>query len=775
MRKVSGKIHSDNLHGESEWSMSPNLKCTLKNSKTQGEVRSVRRKRNVKAPCYVSDDSASDNEQVISKRFISPKLKKSKTQGKLFSFTEKRKRITNSDNDSDYVICSDDSENGSVSDFDSHPCATSTPKTILKYQKGSKNIKGKNKSSKVIVQPVDKGTSAASQTFTLTTPSSGSQSGDSSPIIGEVAAGTGGTNGSGPSTSILAIDATGTTNSGSQAVQISIDESCATSIPKTVLKYKKGSTNTKGKNKSSKVIIKAVDKGISAASQAFTLTTPSSGSQPGDSSPITDEVAAGTSGTNSSAPSTSIVAADTSGTTNSGSQAVEISIDESLTPVQQKKGRIRTRNPQQWFCNMRKTKRNQGLAYQTMVKATKVIKTVEKRKVGPPCTCQGQCFNKVGDIGITTIFNEHWALGNYNLQTANLQSKIIRNLPKRQRKMPAESRKIWSYTYSVTYMNIKFIICHNAFISIHGITPGRVRLARDKVNVGGSAQLDRRGLNPNPRKISDEALKCVHEHIQLLPVCTSHYSRTKNPNRQYLEAHNKISKLHKLYKTWMLTHHKDVLIVTQKYYNNIFSLHYNIGFKPTEKDTCDTCTQIRKCISDGKDAGKADIVTLYESKMEEHLEKVDNASSALKNAKNPDSDWVFVCMDLQQTLPCPRLSVGSAYYKRKIWLYNFCVHDISDGETGESYMYVWEENVAARGSVEIASCLIKWLGDYVLNKPQHPRNLRIFADNCGGQNKNILMTLTIFLKSICSTLIELSCATLWLATHTWRVTVHLVL
>ena len=97
-------------------------------------------------------------------------------------------------------------------------------------------------------------------------------------------------------------------------------------------------------------------------------------------------------------------------------------------------------------------------------------------------------------------------------------------------------------------------------------------------------------------------------------------------------------------------------------------------------------------------------------------------------------------MDLQQTQLCPKLAVGSAYYKRKLSLHNFCVHDLP---FQESYMYVWEENTASRGSVEIFSCLRKWLEDNVFTTPNYPRNLRIFADNCGGQNKNINLTLAL--------------------------------
>ena len=91
-------------------------------------------------------------------------------------------------------------------------------------------------------------------------------------------------------------------------------------------------------------------------------------------------------------------------------------------------------------------------------------------------------------------------------------------------------------------------------------------------------------------------------------------------------------------------------------------------------------------------------------------------------------------MDLKQTMQCPKTAQGTAYYKRKVNVYNFCIYDI---QTKESYMFVWEEYTARRGSVEIYSCLYKWIQKYVLNRgSQYPKNLKIFADNCGGQNKN---------------------------------------
>ena len=61
-------------------------------------------------------------------------------------------------------------------------------------------------------------------------------------------------------------------------------------------------------------------------------------------------------------------------------------------------------------------------------------------------------------------------------------------------------------------------------------------------------------------------------------------------------------------------------------------------------------------------------------------------------------------------------------------------------------MYTWEENTAKRGSVEIYSCMFKWLEDYLFSRPdQYPKKLKIFADNCGGQNKNNNLCLTLLM------------------------------
>ncbi|KAK8395785.1 hypothetical protein O3P69_005707 [Scylla paramamosain] len=39
-----------------------------------------------------------------------------------------------------------------------------------------------------------------------------------------------------------------------------------------------------------------------------------------------------------------------------------------------------------------------------------------------------------------------------------------------------------------------------------------------------------------------------------------------------------------------------------------------------------------------------------------------------------DDNVQVVAMDPQQTLLCPQLCAGVAFYKRKLWLYNLCIY-----------------------------------------------------------------------------------------------------
>lgn len=93
-----------------------------------------------------------------------------------------------------------------------------------------------------------------------------------------------------------------------------------------------------------------------------------------------------------------------------------------------------------------------------------------------------------------------------------------------------------------------------------------------------------------------------------------------------------------------------------------------------------------------------------------------------------DNSLVAIAIGLQQTLPTPRIATGVQYYARKLWTYNFGIHNL---KTGEALFCVWNEAQAKSGLSEVASCLLHYIEEYMDNSIW---KLVIFSDNYAGQN-----------------------------------------
>lgn len=189
----------------------------------------------------------------------------------------------------------------------------------------------------------------------------------------------------------------------------------------------------------------------------------------------------------------------------------------------------------------------------------------------------------------------------------------------------------------------------------------------------------------------------------------------------------------KLYKDYYLEwcREKNIQPVTEDRYRRTFCGEYNIGFKLPKSDTCKTCDMIKVQLENPN--ATEDDTRENKLKLELHQRRAEVMQTSLKNEienAKLTGDICVITFDLQQALPVPNLTVGPAFYLRKSWVYNLGVHDCL---TGQGFMYMWPENVAKRGSDEIASIMYKHFKE---NRPKPRQKLVVYTDNCGGQNKN---------------------------------------
>ena len=217
-----------------------------------------------------------------------------------------------------------------------------------------------------------------------------------------------------------------------------------------------------------------------------------------------------------------------------------------------------------------------------------------------------------------------------------------------------------------------------------------MRTVLDKQNITGGTDLDQRGLHAKGNKVSEERRQSVIDHIASVPMLSSHYSRAKSPYRKYLPHGINVTGMYNLYIDWL------------------------------------------------KDMNE---INILKEEKRVHLSLKKDVKNIMNNCKNiKDHSIGVLCFDLQQTLPAPKIATGLAYYKRKLWVYVFCIHNI---KTGYSVMYTWNETVGKRGSAEVASCLLHYFEHFL---DDNVKTLKMFSDNCSGQNKNINVVLACLQK-----------------------------
>ena len=368
-----------------------------------------------------------------------------------------------------------------------------------------------------------------------------------------------------------------------------------------------------------------------------------------------------------------------------------------------------------------------GLAH-----ATYSGKEVIAREQLPSVDFRCKCYCAFTEEEKTAIFENLCALENHIVQNTYLRGCVtnadVNKIRRRPRADTPSAKQRASFVYSVTVGSKTVTVCQAAFVGLHGIKATRLKA---KVLVFAKDIQDGRGKHTKHSKVAEDIKDRIRQHIRLFPARESHYSRSKNAHRRYLDASLTVAAMHKdfLKENADLEDHAKYWL-----YYEIFNTEFNISFGYPRSDICDTCERQQVELRMAEIANNAAEVRKIKTANELHLRKADaflvQLQETTENARCREvKDTVVLAMDYQKNLPLPLTGIGQEYYKRQLWIHNFCIHECVNEK---ATMFLYAEHYAGKGPNDVLSCL----SFYVKSLPAEVTKIELFADYCFSQNKN---------------------------------------
>ena len=229
-------------------------------------------------------------------------------------------------------------------------------------------------------------------------------------------------------------------------------------------------------------------------------------------------------------------------------------------------------------------------------------------------------------------------------------------------------------------------MCKASFFGLHGIKESRLKC---KVLKCEKDITDGRRHHQNHSAVGEDVKEAVRSHLCDFPSRESHYSCSKNQYKKYLDSSLTLAKMHRLF----LLQHRDLTSLCKySMYLDIFNDKLNIAFGYSRSDICDLCERHQVAIK----AAAANSNLAENRKLEvEHqlyIRKADvftvqiNEVTVTAQALLPDGNTAVLAMDYQKNLPLPLTGVSQEYYKRQLWIHNFCIHD---NVTNDATMFLY--------------------------------------------------------------------------------------
>lgn len=243
----------------------------------------------------------------------------------------------------------------------------------------------------------------------------------------------------------------------------------------------------------------------------------------------------------------------------------------------------------------------------------------------------------------------------------------------------------------------KVPVCLAAFCGILKIKQGCVKGVSNRYAATGETAFEKRGGDRKHHAFRSKR-EAVQNFIKKFRPLDSHYCRGKVKQRIYLDPSLNISKLYRMYEDESMPGYS----VTKSFFRKVFNTSFNIGFGSPHQDVCSDCLQLlEKLKITQNESEKQSLRTQY------RIHKI-RAKCFFEKLKEDDPELLILSFDCQKNLPLPKVPDQLAYYSRQLYIYNFT---IVEGNSHASltkdnvFSYIWTEDVAAKGSNEISSCL----------------------------------------------------------------------
>ena len=265
-------------------------------------------------------------------------------------------------------------------------------------------------------------------------------------------------------------------------------------------------------------------------------------------------------------------------------------------------------------------------------------------------------------------------------------------------------------------------VCRQAFLSLHAISQKRVRRLQTLLALGRVPN-DERGHQHNRKEHSGEVIQEVVDHINSFPLKQSHYT-----DKQYLDERLSVKKMFSLFKEKY-----PETVVKYEFYYKIFKGRFGYSFGKPQIDTCCECEALNVKVKSrltslnpfAKRVAMAELI-VHKRRSEKFYKEMKETEKVCQN----DERVLGLSFDYMQNIGLPNIPVQDLFYLRQLSVFPFCIHNLKDGK---AHFYLYHEGEAKKGPDETCSFLLHYIKN---NVPGTVKELHLYSDSCGGQNKN---------------------------------------